>query len=72
MGRVEILKLFPGKDGLVRTVELRTQKGNLCRPIQRLHRLEILAQNLMMEKLTVGSQRTRLRRVRGRRDRHKS
>ena len=38
MGRVE--KLFPGKDGLVRTVALKTQKGALCRPIQRLHRLE--------------------------------
>ena len=38
MGRVE--KLFPGKDGLVRTVALKTQKGALCRPVQRLHRLE--------------------------------
>jgi len=35
MGRVE--KLFPEKDGLVRSVELKTQKGNRCRPIQRLH-----------------------------------
>ena len=60
MGRVE--ELFPGKAGLVRTVELKTQKGTLCRPIQRLHRLEASNQSpsaeclkLTMEKLTVGS-----------------
>ena len=47
MERVE--KLFPGKDGLVRTVELKTQKGNLCRPIQRLHRLEESNQSLSAE-----------------------
>ncbi|XP_020625401.1 uncharacterized protein LOC110062796 [Orbicella faveolata] len=40
MGRVETL--FPGKDGLVCTVELKTQKGNLCRAIQRLHQLKAL------------------------------
>ena len=47
MGRVE--KLFPGRDGLARTVELKTQKGNLCRPIQRLHRLEASNQSLSAE-----------------------
>jgi len=33
-------KLCPGKDGLVRTVALKAQKGALCRAVQRLHRLE--------------------------------
>ena len=47
MGRVE--KLFPGKDGLVRTVTLKTQKGALCRPVQRLHRLEASNQFLSAE-----------------------
>ena len=39
MGQVE--KLFPRKDGPVCTVELKTQKGKLCRPIQRLHQLAV-------------------------------
>ena len=38
MGRVE--RLVPGKDGLVRTVTLKIQKGRLRRPFQRLHRLK--------------------------------
>ena len=38
MARVE--RLFPGKDGLVRTVTLKTHKGRLRGPVQRLHRLE--------------------------------
>ena len=36
-----ITKLFPGKDGHVRSVELRTAKGTLVRPIQKLHDLEV-------------------------------
>ena len=38
MGQVD--RLFPGRDGLIRTVTLRTQRGLLRRPVQRLHRLE--------------------------------
>ena len=38
MGRVD--RLLPGKDGLIRTVILKTKKGILRRPVQRLHRLE--------------------------------
>ena len=38
MGRVE--RLVPGKDGLVRTVTLKIQKGRLRRLVQRLHRLK--------------------------------
>lgn len=36
-----ITKIFPSKDKLIRTVEIRTQKGLLIRPIQRLHILEV-------------------------------
>lgn len=36
-----VLEVFPGKDGLVRSVKLRTAKGIVQRPIQRLHDLEI-------------------------------
>ena len=38
MRRVD--RLFPGKDGLIRTVTLKTKKGLLRRPVQGLHRLE--------------------------------
>jgi hypothetical protein len=36
-----ITRLFPGKDGLVRSVELKTNKGTSVRSIQRLHDLEV-------------------------------
>lgn len=36
-----IEKVFPGIDGIVRTVQVRTAKGLLIRPIQRIHDLEI-------------------------------
>ncbi|GFS95717.1 bel12-ag transposon polyprotein, partial [Nephila pilipes] len=39
LGRV--LELFPGKDGIIRLVKLRTEKGNVLRPIQRLYPLEL-------------------------------
>ncbi|GFU02186.1 DUF5641 domain-containing protein [Nephila pilipes] len=39
LGRV--LELFPGKDGIIRLVKLRTEKGNVLRPIQRLYALEL-------------------------------
>ncbi|GFT64854.1 uncharacterized protein NPIL_82721 [Nephila pilipes] len=39
LGRV--LKLFPGKDGIIRLVKLRTEKGSVLRPIQRLYPLEL-------------------------------
>ena len=34
-------ELFPGKDGVVRSVNVKTSKGVVCRPVQRLHNLEI-------------------------------
>ena len=36
-----VTKLFPGKDGKVRAVEIRTAKGTYTRPVQRLHKLEM-------------------------------
>ena len=32
-----VTELFPGKDGTVRSVLLRTARGSLTRPIQLLH-----------------------------------
>ena len=34
-------ELFPSSDGLIRSVRVKTSKGALCRPIQKLHDLEI-------------------------------
>ena len=48
MGRVE--RLVPGKDGLVRTVTLKTQKRRLRRPVQRLHRLEASTTQFVSDK----------------------
>ncbi|KAG1682986.1 hypothetical protein GQR58_010380 [Nymphon striatum] len=39
LGRVQ--EMFPGRDGIVRSVSLKTKNGVLIRPIQRLHNLEI-------------------------------
>ena len=36
-----VIQLFPGKDGIPRSVKLRTAKGFLTRSVQRLHDLEI-------------------------------
>ena len=49
MGRVERLVL--GKDGLVRTVTLKTQKGRLRRHVQRLQRLEASTTLFVSDKL---------------------
>jgi len=37
-----VIKLFPGRDGLVRSAEVRTCKGTKTRAVQRLHDLEVL------------------------------
>ena len=42
LGRVA--KLYPGKDGKVRSVELQTSKGSITRSVQRLHLLELVSQ----------------------------
>ena len=43
MGR--IVDVHPGKDGLVRTVTLKTKAGQLKRPVQRLHLLETIVES---------------------------
>ena len=37
-----ITQVFPGKDGLIRTVEIKTSSGKLVRSVQRVHDLEIM------------------------------
>ncbi|GFW45723.1 integrase catalytic domain-containing protein [Trichonephila clavipes] len=44
LGRV--LELFPGKDGIIRLVKLRTERGDMLRPIQRLYPLEVTSNQL--------------------------
>ncbi|XP_064643607.1 uncharacterized protein LOC135497702 [Lineus longissimus] len=39
-----VTKLFPGRDGLVRSVELKTKGGTVVRSVQRLHDLEVHVQ----------------------------
>ena len=36
-----IQELYPGRDGNVRSVQVKTAKGMLIRPIQHLHHLEV-------------------------------
>ena len=40
MGVVKVI--YPGRDGLVRSVQMKTAKGLMTRPIQRVHNLEII------------------------------
>ncbi|GFS93113.1 uncharacterized protein TNCV_363401 [Trichonephila clavipes] len=37
----KIIKCFPGKDGRIRVVEVKTPSGNFIRPIQKLYPLEV-------------------------------
>ena len=37
----KVIKVHPGVDGRVRSVDVRTAKGIVCRPIKRLHKLEV-------------------------------
>ena len=36
-----VTEVFPGRDGLIRTVQLKTANNTIVRPIQKLHYLEI-------------------------------
>ena len=40
------MKLFPGKDGIVRVAELKTAQGTIVRPVQKLYPLEVRQQKL--------------------------
>ena len=37
----KVIELFEGKDGLIRAVRLKTAKGELSRPVQKLYKLEV-------------------------------
>ena len=37
----KVEEVHPGKDGLVRTATVKTQRGVLNRPVQRLHKLKV-------------------------------
>ena len=37
-----VTKVHPGRDGVVRTVSVRTSRGTFVRPIQRIHDLEVM------------------------------
>ncbi|GFW97519.1 DUF5641 domain-containing protein [Trichonephila clavipes] len=39
----KIIELIPGRDGEIRTVRLKTQHGNVIRPVQRIFPLEVQA-----------------------------
>ncbi|GFW68969.1 hypothetical protein TNCV_2918671 [Trichonephila clavipes] len=39
----KIIKRIPSRDGKIRTVKLKTQDGTVLRPVQRIHPLEIQA-----------------------------
>ncbi|GFW61542.1 DUF5641 domain-containing protein [Trichonephila clavipes] len=48
----KIIELIPGRDGKIRTVKLKTQHGTVLRPVQRVHPLDICAnENCVMEEV---------------------
>ena len=38
----KIVKLYPGRDGLVRSVDIKMKNGTFSRSIQRLNKLELM------------------------------
>ena len=36
-----VLRVYPGRDGRIRSVDVKTRKSVICRPIQKLHKLEV-------------------------------
>ena len=57
MGR--IIQVHQGNDGLIRTATLQMQKGQLKRPVQRLHNLEV-EQNIIGRELEKASKKVEL------------
>ena len=47
----KVVNTFPGKDGIIRTVSVRTTKGMINRPVQRLHLLEEYRESLPSQQL---------------------
>lgn len=44
-----VTELFPGKDGVLRSVSVKTAKGIFCRPVQRVHSLEFSSRQAQTE-----------------------
>ena len=44
-----VQRIFPGKDGVVRAVELKTSKGTLERPVQHLYPMELAKESTKSE-----------------------
>jgi hypothetical protein len=40
-----IIELFPGKDGVIRSVRIKTAQGTYKRPVQKVCTLEIIPEN---------------------------
>ena len=47
----KVIKTYPGKDGKVRVVELKTKSGTLLRPIQKLYPLEVSSRDFLPSKI---------------------
>ncbi|GFR01725.1 bel12-ag transposon polyprotein [Trichonephila clavata] len=45
----KVIELFPGRDGRTRLVKLKTGKGTLLRPVQRLYPLEVTESTKAMD-----------------------
>ena len=50
-----VTQAFPGRDGLVRSVEVKIGSGKLTRSVQRIHDLEIMTSGLDDASTTVGA-----------------
>ncbi|GFW48308.1 integrase catalytic domain-containing protein [Trichonephila clavipes] len=58
--RIEVIQLIPGKDGHVRVARVKTETGELVRPVQRLYNLELQEPEINLPKdLTDSVIRTR-------------
>jgi hypothetical protein len=44
-----VQRVFPGKDGVIRAVKLKTTKGTLERPVQRLYPMELASESVKPE-----------------------
>ena len=51
-----VTKLYSGRDGLIRAVDLRTAKGKISRTIQKLHKLEMFEGQINQEELQGATQ----------------
>ena len=48
-----VQRVFPGKDGVIRAVKLKTAKGTLKRPVQHLYPMELASESVKTEANTL-------------------